>query len=120
MLPLLWARHKGHPNLLPAFFEEDPRASQLQRAASKPYFSREGENVTLLENGVAVDAATGDYGAERRIVQEYVQLFEADGQHAVLGSWVIGDRAAGLGLREDTSRITRNLSRFVPHIIASA
>jgi glutathionylspermidine synthase len=30
---------------------------------------------------------------------------------------VIGDRAAGLGLREDSSRITRNLSRFVPHII---
>jgi glutathionylspermidine synthase len=33
---------------------------------------------------------------------------------------MIGDRAAGLGMREDQSRITRNLSRFVPHVIDSS
>lgn len=117
ILPLLWERHPGHPNLLPAFFADDPRAAQLTQAVSKPVFSREGENVALIEHGKAVETAPGDYGDQPRVVQAYAPLFTADGQHAVLGSWVIGDRAAGLGMREDGGRITRNLSRFVPHVI---
>jgi glutathionylspermidine synthase len=117
ILPLLWERNPGHPNLLPAYFAEDPRAASLARSVSKPIFSREGENVTMMEAGQVIEAAEGDYAAERRIVQVYAPLFVADGQHAVLGSWVIGDRAAGLGMREDSGRITRNMSRFVPHVI---
>lgn len=117
ILPLLWERHEGHPNLLPAFFADDPCAANLPRAVSKPVFSREGENVTLLEGGAVLEATEGDYADQPRVVQAYAPLFEAEGQHAVLGSWVIGDRAAGLGMREDSGRITRNLSRFVPHMI---
>jgi glutathionylspermidine synthase len=30
---------------------------------------------------------------------------------------VVGKEAAGLSIREDQSRVTRNLSRFVPHMI---
>jgi glutathionylspermidine synthase len=33
----------------------------------------------------------------------------------VIGSWIVGDRAAGMGIREDASPITRNSSRFIPH-----
>lgn len=117
ILPLLWERHPGHPNLLPAFFADDPRAQGLTDAVSKPVFSREGENVSLIEHGSTVETAPGDYADQPRIVQAYAPLFAADGQHAVLGSWIVGDRAAGLGMREDRGRITRNLSRFVPHII---
>jgi glutathionylspermidine synthase len=117
ILPLLWERHEGHPNLLPAFFADDPRADKLADAVVKPVFSREGENVTLRRKGETVEASEGDYGAEPRVVQAYAPLFERSGQHAVLGSWMVGDRAAGLGMREDGSRITRNLSRFVPHVI---
>ena len=29
ILPLLWEMFPGHPNLLPAFFEDDPRAAEL-------------------------------------------------------------------------------------------
>jgi glutathionylspermidine synthase len=32
-----------------------------------------------------------------------------------IGAWIIGDAAAGIGIREDASPITRNTSRFVPH-----
>lgn len=117
ILPLLWERFPGHPNLLPAYFAEDPRAGGLANAVSKPIFSREGENVAIREAGSVTEEAAGAYGAERRVVQAYAPLFECDGQHAVLGSWMVGDRAAGLGMREDSSRITRNLSRFVPHVI---
>jgi glutathionylspermidine synthase len=117
ILPLLWERFPDHPNLLPAYFAEDPRVATLTSAVSKPLFSREGENVTILEAGAVAEQADGAYGAERRIVQAYAPLFEVDGLHAVLGSWMIGDRAAGLGMREDAGRITRNMSRFVPHVI---
>jgi glutathionylspermidine synthase len=37
------------------------------------------------------------------------------GSFPVIGSWVIGDAAAGIGIREDDGPITRNSSRFVPH-----
>ena len=67
MLALLWERHPGHPNLLPTYLEGDPAGAALERAVSKPFFSREGENVTLLEHGAEVDATKGDYGAEPRI-----------------------------------------------------
>ena len=38
-----------------------------------------------------------------------------DGNHAVVGSWVIGDEPAGIGIREDDTAITRDTSRFMPH-----
>jgi hypothetical protein len=44
-----------------------------------------------------------------------VPLF--DGNYPILGSWLIGDFAAGMGIREDRTRITGDRSRFVPHAI---
>jgi glutathionylspermidine synthase len=38
-----------------------------------------------------------------------------DRQHALIGSWVIAGKAAGIGMREDDALITTNASRFVPH-----
>jgi len=37
--------------------------------------------------------------------------------YAVLGSWIIGDTACGLGIREDINPVTHHTSRFVPHLI---
>lgn len=117
ILPLLWERHRNHPNLLPAFFPDDPDVETLEHAVRKPLHSREGENIVVIKDGVETERTEGDYGFDAYIVQEFTPLFEADGQYAVLGSWVVGDRACGLGMREDRSAITRNLSRFVPHVI---
>ncbi|CAN7206350.1 glutathionylspermidine synthase family protein [Devosia sp. LjRoot3] len=117
LLPLLWKRYPNHPNLLPAFFTDDPGASSLTNYVQKPLLSREGENVSIFTNGKELASAPGDYGAEGFVIQEYAPLFESEGGFAVLGSWIVGDRACGLGIREDRSRITANLSRFVPHVI---
>ncbi|MCR6634157.1 glutathionylspermidine synthase family protein [Devosia sp.] len=117
LLPLLWKRYPNHPNLLPAFFTDDPGASSLSSYVQKPLLSREGENVSIFTNGKELASAPGDYGAEGFVIQEYAPLFESEGGFAVLGSWIVGDRACGLGIREDRSRITANLSRFVPHVI---
>ncbi|MBY3383915.1 glutathionylspermidine synthase family protein [Rhizobium laguerreae] len=117
LLPLLWQRHPNHPNLLPSYFTDDPAASTLTDYVRKPLLSREGENVTIFRDGRELISAPGDYGEEGFIVQAYAPLFESDGGFAVLGSWIVGDRACGLAVREDRSRITANLSRFVPHVI---
>ncbi|MBY5864597.1 glutathionylspermidine synthase family protein [Rhizobium leguminosarum] len=117
LLPLLWQRHPNHPNLLPSYFTDDPAVSTLTDYVRKPLLSREGENVTIYRDGRELISAPGDYGDEGFIVQAYAPLFESDGGFAVLGSWIVGDRACGLAVREDRSRITANLSRFVPHVI---
>lgn len=121
LLPVLWQMFPGHPNLLPAWFAEDgpPDGADLSAGwVRKPLFSREGANVTLLTAaGTVREEADGPYGAEGWIGQAYAPLPCIAGQHMVVGSWVIGDTACGIGLREDSSAITRDLSRFVPHFI---
>jgi glutathionylspermidine synthase len=39
------------------------------------------------------------------------------GRRPVIGVWMAGDQPVGLGVREDDSLITKNLARFVPHVI---
>ncbi len=49
ILPLLWAMFPRHPNLLPAYFEDDAKAAELGDSyVRKPIYSREGANVTLM------------------------------------------------------------------------
>jgi glutathionylspermidine synthase len=118
MLPLLWERNRGHPNLLPAYFDGDPAASELcSHYVRKPFFSREGWDVELVEGDRREAGPRGGYGEEGHILQAVAPLSRLDDQYAVLGSWVVGEQAAGLSVREDASRITRNVSRFVPHVI---
>jgi glutathionylspermidine synthase len=118
ILPLLWEMAEGHPNLLPAFFADDPRASSLGHSyARKPLYSREGANIELHQGGQLLDTQTGPYGADGYIVQALAPLPRFGQNHAVVGSWIIAAEPAGLGMREDTSAITKNTSRFVPHAI---
>jgi glutathionylspermidine synthase len=117
LLPLLWQRHKGHPNLLAAYFPDDAQAGDLKEFVRKPLLSREGENVTITRNGEVFAQAAGEYGEEGFVIQAYAPLFASEGGYAVLGSWMVGDRACGLAVREDRSPITANLSRFIPHFV---
>ena len=118
MLALLWEMEPHHPNLLPAFFEGDAACAGLgNRYARKPLYSREGANVTLVDGGSVVDADDGPYGKEGFIRQALAMAPDFGGNFPVFGSWIIGDKACGLGIREDSSPITKNTSRFVPHAI---
>jgi glutathionylspermidine synthase len=119
LLACLWEMEPGHPNLLPAFFEGDPRCETLSaRLVRKPLYSREGANITLLERGKVLDSDDGPYGAEGFILQDAASnLFEADGTYAVLGSWLVASQSCGLCVREDVSPITKNTSHVVPHYI---
>jgi len=119
LLACLWEMEPGHPNLLPAFFEGDPRCATLSaRRVRKPLYSREGANITLMERDRVLDSDDGPYGAEGHVLQDAaLNLFSGDGNYAVLGSWLVASQACGLCLREDSSPITKNSSRFLPHFI---
>ncbi|MBI3716024.1 MAG: glutathionylspermidine synthase family protein, partial [Betaproteobacteria bacterium] len=115
ILPVLWELNPDHPNLLPAYFEEQKFASDYVK---KPILSREGANVTIT-SGRGNVAIPGEYGAEGFIYQAYHPLPVYGGNdsvsHTVIGSWIIGDEPAGIGIREDESPVTKNTSRFLPH-----
>jgi glutathionylspermidine synthase len=118
MLPLLWEMAPGHPNLLPAYFESDLGITKLGgRYARKPLYSREGGNVTLADGGRVVDSTSGDFGAEGYIRQALVDPPTFSGRFPIIGSWLIGEEACGIGIREQATPITRNNARFVPHAI---
>lgn len=118
LLPLLWEMAPGHPNLLPAFFDDAVDADALGPAyVRKPLFSREGANIEIFEGGQAAEAASGPYGAEGAIVQTLAPLPAMDGMHPVLGVWLVASRPSGMGIREDVGRITTDDSRFTPHVI---
>lgn len=115
LLPVLWELFPDHPNLLPAYENAAPLAGRYVR---KPKLSREGSNVTWFEDGVAVEETGGDYGEEGHVFQAPATLPVFDGNRPVFGVWVVDHEPAGLGIREDTRRITGNLSRFVPHFFS--
>lgn len=139
LLPVLWQMFEGHSNLLPAFFEQDVKeamsgrdtvsdetAAAIARAETqlntghvrKPILSREGASVTIFEGGEIVEEAKNtEYAEHPRILQAYAPLPEFDGFRPVIGAWIVGHSCAGIGIREDRSRITQDLSRFKPHYI---
>jgi len=119
MLPLLWQRFPHHPNLLPAAFAGTPEGNAIAAGphARKPYFSREGADIELDDGTTRHRGPAQGYGAEGHIVQGYARLASDGTNHAVIGSWIVGDEAVAMSVREDTSPITRDLARFVPHAI---
>jgi len=116
-LALAWEIAPGHPNLLPCFFDDDARADELGADfARKPLRSREGGNVELRMGGQVFCGPDLAYGGPK-IRQALCPLPEFSGNFPVLGCWLVGEEPAGLGVREDVSRITGDRSRFMPHCI---
>ena len=108
ILPVLWSRYPNHPNLLPAYFEK------VDGFVRKPVLGREGANIHRDDRLVDGSHFIPEYD-DGYVYQEYAPLPEIDGQYPVIGSWMIGDQAAGMGIREDQTLISGNGSHFVPH-----
>jgi glutathionylspermidine synthase len=118
ILPLLWEMFPNHPNLLPAYFEADPRAASLGTSfVRKPLLSREGANVALVSAGTTLVEQEGPYGAEGYVRQALAPLPSFSSLYPVLGSWLVDHTPCGLSIREDESPVTGNTSRFLPHAI---
>ncbi len=111
ILALLWEWYPDHPNLLPAAFSAPPGGQSYVR---KPLWGREGGNVTIVDGGMVIETG-GPYDVNTVVYQEYSPLPVFDGWHPVIGSWIIGEEASGIGIREDQGLVHGDLSRFVPH-----
>ena len=113
ILPILWHLYPDCPYILPAYYEQN----NLQNFVKKPILSREGANIEIVQAGIPSHKTEGQYGKEGHIYQEFFALPHYDNNYPVIGSWVIGQEPAGMGIRESGSLITDNTSCFVPHLI---
>lgn len=117
LLPMLWQHFPNHPNLLPAYFSGEEKDGLEHGFVSKPIFGREGSNVTLVHPTKGRFHQSGGYGKEGYITQALATLPEFSGNWTMCGVWLVENEACGLTIREDISPITKDSSRFIPHII---
>ena len=107
ILAVLWELFPGHPNLLEAHLEGPHDMGQYVR---KPFCSREGEGVQILNEAVAAEAG------DQFVYQSFARPVTFGERYPIIGSWVIGGESAGIGIRESNGPITNNTSQFVPHL----
>ncbi|MCR6032712.1 glutathionylspermidine synthase family protein [Nocardioides sp. zg-579] len=117
ILPVLWERNPGHRLLLPAHFDE-PR--DLTSWVAKPLHGREGDNIHIRLADGHETRMPGVYGEEGFVYQAYTELPVYEGNHVVLGSWIVDGQAAGMIVRESDGPVTDYFSRVVPHAISDA
>ncbi len=117
LLPMLWQMYPNHPNLLPAYFADDPNIPHMDSYVKKPLLSREGANIQIIQAGKELDVSEGPYGEEGAIIQAYHPLPKFNDSYTLIGSWLVNGTSCGIDIREDHSVITQDLSRFYPHII---
>ena len=118
LLVMLWEMYTHHENLLPAYFD-GPR-DLGSRYVVKPMFGWEGAGVRIHEADGALVAARPERHAagQECVYQQFVDLPRfPGGNYAVLGTWMVGGHAAGLGIRESDHLVTDTDARFVPHFL---
>ena len=113
ILTILWNLFPNHEYLLQTSYI----ANGMRNYVKKPLLSREGANVSIIKENNLIEETKGEYGEEGFVFQEYMNLENEFGFISLIGSWIIGGEAAGIGIRESKSKITDNTSRFVPHYI---
>ena len=99
-----------HENLLESHW--DSADFGHQHWIAKPTLGREGANIALCDG----DETPGPYGDAPKIYQHLTTLATFSGRRAVIGSWIIGDKPAGICFREDDKAIITNSSPIVPHL----
>ena len=114
ILPILWEQNPDCEYLLPAYFDENGMKDYVK----KPILSREGANIEMVKHYGTIEKTDGEYGEEGFVYQQLFELPDFDNNYPVIGSWIIGQEAAGMGIREANNLITDNKSRFVPHLIS--
>ncbi len=114
ILPILWELFPDHPNLLPAYFEPDKIGPSYVK---KPLFGREGANISIVQEGHVASFVDGPYANYPSVYQAVCPLPRFSQLYTLVGSWVVGGRSAGIGIRESVAMISENRSRFLPHVV---
>jgi glutathionylspermidine synthase len=127
ILPVLWELYPNHPLLLEAHFVTGSSGWEPAPGwVRKPLHSREGANITLITADGQKTETSGPYTQRMQIDQRLAPIaaFGCPGaagsassvRYPVLGLWMIDQECGGMGIREDATPITGNLSSFVPHL----
>ena len=66
-------------------------------------------------SGVEQTKTDGPYDEQFSVYQQLAAIPNFGGRYPIVGSWVVNGWSCGIGIREDATPITGNLSRFVPH-----
>ena len=111
MMAVMTSLFPDHPNLLKTTWSAQDQKSDF---VAKPMLGREGANVQIFQNGQVLTETDGAYYGPK-IYQERANLFKSGENHAVIGSWVVGNKAAGMIIRDHNRPIVQDLSRVVPH-----
>ena len=76
----------------------------------------EKENITIVKNGEI--AFTNEQEASTQYIFQALQDPAKYGDdYAFIGSWIVGNTPAGIGMREDKTLGLSSSSRFIPHFI---
>lgn len=111
MLVLLWELYPNNTYLLEASFSEIEK-----EYVKKPIYGREGSNISINSNNLKFETEFNSlYDSTGYIYQEAKILPIFDKKYAQVCSWIIGDEAAGICIREDDTPVIGNLSTLVPH-----
>lgn len=114
LLVALWECYPGHDLLLPATLDEP---GPWPGYVAKPVFGWEGAGIEVVTPQLRHRQPPGHTGGQRQVFQQYHALPAFDGARPVLGTWVIGGHAAGLGIRESDGPVTDTGARFLPHYL---
>ena len=102
-----------YAELLESLFDFERIANLLKR----PEFRMRFDAMHAVNGPYAKAILEDRLGAPAGTVVNGTPLPDFGGFYPVIGAWIVGQNCVGMGLREDASRITHNLSRFKPHYI---
>jgi hypothetical protein len=117
ILPLLWEMFPEHPNLLPAYFEDDPKRA----SSAHPSCASRSIRARAPMSRWSAPAHAG--GTARPLWRGRLHpagaCAAAEFLRAISGARQLAGRshAVRLSIREDENPITGNTSRFLPHAI---
>lgn len=122
MLVKLWEMFPDHPLLLESHIH---KPASYSKWAKKAIHGREGSNIfqSTFENGTHVERlAQGshlvpEYDHWGYMHQKWVDIPNHDGYYPIIGSWIIGDQACGMSIREDKNLVTGNNAFFASHMM---
>ena len=116
ILPLLWELYPRHPNLLETALRAAARRQLCEEADPGP----RGCERPDLRARQALPGRPRALTTARPSTRNSARCPALTGRYfALIGSWMVNGWACGIGIREDESLITGNLSRFVPHVFAA-
>lgn len=111
ILKILWDLYPNHPLLLKC----DDKELDCDYV-KKPLFGREGENVSIVKNGIIIEQKDGEYGNFNSVFQEYAELNTDESGNSFQAGVFFAYEACGLGFRKG-GKILDNYAKFVGHYI---